>query len=78
MAADTVSFGAALVLFVVAVGQVKGFAFFLGLSTIIDLVMTWFFTRPLVMLLARSERLTGGRRMGIARGLAMRTTVGPA
>jgi preprotein translocase subunit SecD len=74
LAADTVSLGAALVLFFVAVGEVKGFAFFLGLSTLMDIFMTWFFTRPLVVILGRNERLTGGRRMGIARGLAMNAT----
>ena len=71
LAADTVSLAAAVVLFVVAVGAVKGFAFFLGLSTLMDILMTWFFTRPLVVLLGRSERLTRARRMGISRGLAL-------
>jgi preprotein translocase subunit SecD len=70
-AADFVSLLAAIVLYVVAVGDVKGFAFFLGLSTIMDMAVTWFFTRPLVILLGRSDRLQGGGRFGIARGLAM-------
>ncbi|MGH8981886.1 MAG: protein translocase subunit SecD [Acidimicrobiales bacterium] len=73
LAADTVSLVAALVLFFVAVGDVKGFAFFLGLSTLMDVFMTYFFTRPLVILLGRNERLAGARRMGISRGLAVRT-----
>lgn len=73
LAADTVSFAAAVVLFLVAVGDVKGFAFFLGLSTLMDVFMTYFFTRPLVILLGRNDRLTAGRHMGISRGLAMRT-----
>jgi preprotein translocase subunit SecD len=71
LAADTVSFAAALVLFFVAVGEVKGFAFFLGLSTLMDIVMTYFFTRPLVVVLGRNDRLTGARRMGISKGLAV-------
>ncbi len=71
LAADTVSLAAAVVLFFVAVGEVKGFAFFLGLSTLMDVFMTYFFTRPLVVLLGRSDRLVGGRRMGISRGLAV-------
>jgi preprotein translocase subunit SecD len=71
-AADFVSLLAAVVLSVVAVGDVKGFAFFLGLSTIMDMAVTWFYTRPLVILLGRSDRLTAGnRRFGIARGLAV-------
>ena len=45
-AADFVSLLAAVVLYVVAVGDVKGFAFFLGLSTILDMAITWFYTRP--------------------------------
>ncbi len=71
LAADTVSLAAAVVLFLVAVGAVKGFAFFLGLSTLMDIFMTYFFTRPLVVLLGRNERLTSARRMGISRGLAV-------
>ncbi|MGH9100747.1 MAG: protein translocase subunit SecD, partial [Acidimicrobiales bacterium] len=78
LAADTVSLGAAVVLFFVAVGEVKGFAFFLGLSTLMDVFMTYFFTRPLVVLLGRNERLAGGGRMGIARGLALRSESGQA
>jgi preprotein translocase subunit SecD len=68
-AADFVSLLAAVVLYVVAVGDVKGFAFFLGLSTILDMGVTWFFTRPLVIVLGRSDRLTQPGRFGIARGL---------
>jgi preprotein translocase subunit SecD len=70
-AADFVSLLAAVVLYVVAVGDVKGFAFFLGLSTIMDMAVTWFYTRPLVIVLGRSDRLQGGGRFGIARGLAI-------
>ncbi|HEX4081376.1 MAG TPA: hypothetical protein VHX40_00315, partial [Acidimicrobiales bacterium] len=71
--ADLVSLAAAVVLFFVAVGEVKGFAFFLGLSTLLDIFMTYFFTRPLVILLGRNERLTQARRFGISRGLAIET-----
>ena len=73
LAADTVSLGAAVVLFFVAVGAVKGFAFFLGLSTLMDIFMTYFFTRPLVVLLGRNDRMTGMGRMGISSGLAVRS-----
>jgi preprotein translocase subunit SecD len=68
-AADFVSLLAAIVLYLVAVGDVKGFAFFLGLSTIMDMGITWFYTRPLVILLGRSDRAAAGGRFGIARGL---------
>jgi preprotein translocase subunit SecD len=68
-AADFVSLLAAIILYLVAVGDVKGFAFFLGLSTIMDMAVTWFYTRPLVILLGRSERSASTGRFGIARGL---------
>jgi len=71
LAADLVSLAAAVILYLVAVGTVKGFAFFLGLSTLMDIFMTYFFTRPLVVILGRSERLTQAKHMGIERGLAV-------
>jgi preprotein translocase subunit SecD len=73
-AADFVSLLAAIVLYLVAVGDVKGFAFFLGLSTIMDMAVTWFYTRPLVIVLGRTDRLAEGGRFGIARGLAVERT----
>jgi preprotein translocase subunit SecD len=68
-AADFVSLLAAIVLYLVAVGNVKGFAFFLGLSTIMDMAVTWFYTRPLVILLGQSQRLQGTGVFSIATGL---------
>jgi preprotein translocase subunit SecD len=68
-AADFVSLLAAVVLYLVAVGNVKGFAFFLGLSTILDMIFTWFYTRPLVILLGQSQRLQGSGAFSIATGL---------
>jgi preprotein translocase subunit SecD len=74
-AADFVSLLAAVVLYLVAVGDVKGFAFFLGLSTILDMGVTWFYTRPLVILLGRSDRSARAGRFGIARGLNVEPSV---
>jgi preprotein translocase subunit SecD len=71
LAADLVSLAAAVVLYLVAVGTVRGFAFFLGLATLLDIATTYFFTRPLVILLGRSARVTGARVIGVARGLAV-------
>ncbi len=68
-AADFVSLLAAIVLYLVAVGNVKGFAFFLGLSTIMDMAITWFYTRPLVILMGQSARLQGSGAFSIATGL---------
>jgi preprotein translocase subunit SecD len=53
LAADTVSLLAAVLLYIIAVGDVRGFAFFLGLSTLMDVFITWYFTRPMVVLLGR-------------------------
>jgi preprotein translocase subunit SecD len=71
LAADLVSLAAAVVLYLLAVGTVRGFAFFLGLSTLLDIFTTYFFTRPLVIMLGRSSRFSGGGAMGVSRGLAM-------
>ena len=69
LAADLVSFIGAAVLFFVAVGSVKGFAFFLGLSTILDLLVAYFFMHPLVSLMARRPALVRMRPFGISSGL---------
>lgn len=52
LAADTVSFAAAAILYLFAVGSVKGFAFTLGMATIFDVFISYFFTRPVTALLA--------------------------
>jgi preprotein translocase subunit SecD len=61
--ADTVSMLSALVLFVLAIGAVKGFAFTLGLTTLIDVVVVFLFTKPLMTLLARTKFFGGGHRL---------------
>jgi preprotein translocase subunit SecD len=65
LSADAVSFLAALILYLLAAGPVKGFAFTLGLSTIIDLVVVFLFTHPLVAMLARSSTFTSPRVSGL-------------
>ncbi|CAL8969737.1 Protein translocase subunit SecD [Tessaracoccus sp. O5.2] len=59
---DAVSLLSAVVLFVLAVGAVKGFAFTLGLTTLIDLAVVFFFTKPLVELLGRTRFYGEGHR----------------
>jgi preprotein translocase subunit SecD len=71
LAADISSFIGAALLFILTVGSVRGFAFFLGLSTLLDVVVAWFFTRPLVVLLGRNRLFTEARWLGVARGLAV-------
>jgi preprotein translocase subunit SecD len=55
IAADSITLLAAIVLYMLAVGGVKGFAFALGLTTLIDLVVVFMFTKPLVTVLARTK-----------------------
>lgn len=56
LTADVASLIGALTLWYLTVGSVRGFAFFLALSTLCDLVVSWFFLRPTVVLLARTDR----------------------
>ncbi|MEO7443292.1 MAG: MMPL family transporter, partial [Acidimicrobiales bacterium] len=70
LAADISSFIGASLLYILTVGSVRGFAFFLGLSTILDVVVAYYFTRPLVILLGRNRVFTEARWLGVARGLA--------
>ncbi|MGQ0520087.1 MAG: protein translocase subunit SecD [Actinomycetota bacterium] len=76
LAADISSFIGAGLLYLLTVGSVRGFAFFLGLSTILDVVVAYFFTRPLVILLGRNRLFTEARWVGVARGLAAAPTGG--
>ena len=62
LVADAVSLLSAVVLFVLAIGAVKGFAFTLGLTTIIDIAIVFFFTKPLVTLLGKTRFFGGGHR----------------
>jgi preprotein translocase subunit SecD len=62
LAADAVSFLAALVLYIFAIGVVKGFAFALGLSTVIDVFVVFFWTKPMVSLLARTRFFGHGHK----------------
>ncbi|MBD8869776.1 protein translocase subunit SecD [Nocardioides donggukensis] len=63
LAADTVSLLAALVLYIFAIDEVRGFAFTLGLVTLIDLVVFFFFTKPLVTWLGRFAFFHRGHRL---------------
>ncbi|WP_370418480.1 protein translocase subunit SecD [Streptomyces sp. QH1-20] len=60
LVSDFVSFLAAAVLFIVTVGKVQGFAFTLGLTTLLDVVVVFFFTKPLMTLLARRKFFASG------------------
>lgn len=76
LSADAVSFLGAVVLWLLSIGAVRGFAFMLGLSTLIDVITAYTFTRPLVILLGRNRLFTEARGLGVARGLAAPTEAG--
>lgn len=60
LVSDFVSFLAAAVLFIVTVGKVQGFAFTLGLTTLLDVVVVFLFTKPVMTLMARTKFFSGG------------------
>ncbi|MEU5307480.1 protein translocase subunit SecD [Streptomyces sp. NPDC021562] len=62
LVSDFVSFLAAAVLFIVTVGKVQGFAFTLGLTTVLDVVVVFFFTKPLMTILARRPFFANGHK----------------
>jgi preprotein translocase subunit SecD len=62
LAADAISFLAALVLYIFAIGVVKGFAFALGLSTLIDVFVVFFWTKPMVTLLSQTAFFGRGHK----------------
>ncbi|MDX6435148.1 MAG: preprotein translocase subunit SecD, partial [Streptosporangiaceae bacterium] len=81
LVADAVSFLAALVLYIVSIGTVKGFAFTLGLTTLIDVVVVFLFTKPMVTGLSRVRFFSRGhplsgldpRRLGAKQAVARST-----
>jgi preprotein translocase subunit SecD len=63
LVSDTVSFLAAILLYYFSIGEVKGFAYTLGLTTIIDVIVVFLFTKPMVTLLARTSFFGNGHPM---------------
>ncbi len=72
LTADFVTILAALILYILTVGDVRGFAFMLGLSTLLDVFTAYFFIRPAVILVGRRRAFTEARFIGVARGLGAR------
>ena len=62
LSADFVSILAAAVLFFVSVGNVRVFAFILGLTTMVDILVVFLFTKPVIVLLARTKFFGGGHK----------------
>ena len=65
LSADAVSILSAVILYLVAIGDVRGFAFTLGLSTILDLVVVYMVTHPLVALASRQKIFNSPRFSGL-------------
>ena len=78
LSADAVSFLAAAILYVLAIGDVKGFAFTLGMSTVLDLVVVFLFTHPLMAVLARFKSFGSSRLSGLGRVEHTRRPAAPA
>jgi protein-export membrane protein SecD len=77
VAANTVAILGAAVLYLLAIGSVRGFAFTLGLATLLDMFVVYFFKRPTVFLIARSRFLSELRGMGLRSGVAAPTAPEP-
>ena len=71
LVADFVSIIAAALLYFFAVGGVRGFAFTLGLTTLVDLIVVFAFTKPLVTIVARMNFFASGHRFS---GLSAKST----
>lgn len=79
ISADTVSLLAAVILYWLSVGNVRGFAFTLGLSTLTDLFVVFVFTKPLITVLARTRLYGGsGSFSGLGATRATRSAAAPA
>jgi preprotein translocase subunit SecD len=65
LAANGVAVAAALILWAVAVGPVRGFALTLGISVLLDIGLLYFFAHPAVALMARNRRLSSLRSVGM-------------
>jgi preprotein translocase subunit SecD len=63
LVSDTVSFLAAALLWKFAVGDVKDFGFTLGITTLVDIIVVFLFTKPMVTLLARTRFFGSGHRL---------------
>lgn len=74
LVADFVTGSAAVILFFLAVGPVRGFALTLGLATLIDVLVAYFYTRSAVHLLARTKLFSSGRFIGMRDALGVEGT----
>lgn len=75
IAANGVAFFAAIVLYIVAVGPVRGFALTLGISVLLDIALLYFYTHPVVALIARKRSVAGLRNVGMREAAAAQAGV---
>lgn len=75
LVADAVTFIAALVLYFLAVGGVAGFAFAMGLTTLIDVLVVFFFTKPIMTMLSRTKFFGKGHKLSGLDAARLRRTV---
>jgi preprotein translocase subunit SecD len=78
ISANTITILAAAVLYIVSIGAVKGFAFALGLSTILDLVVVFLFRHPIMTMFANTKAFMSPRVSGLGRVLRRSPTEEPA
>jgi preprotein translocase subunit SecD len=76
-AANGVAAAAALILYAVAIGPVRGFALMLGISVLLDIALLYFYAHPAVALLARNRRLAGLRSVGMREAAPEARIAGP-
>ncbi|MDO3704165.1 protein translocase subunit SecD [Micromonospora sp. C28SCA-DRY-2] len=73
ISANAITLMSAVVLYIVSVGTVKGFAFALGLATVLDLVVVFLFRHPIMTMFARTRAFLSPRVSGLGRALPART-----
>lgn len=78
VAADVVTALAAVVLYLTAISSVRGFALTLGVATLLDLFVVYFFKRPTVFLIVRSDKLVSMHGFGLKSGVAADHAAVPA
>jgi preprotein translocase subunit SecD len=78
ISANTITIMAAVVLYIVSIGAVKGFAFALGLATILDLVVVFLFRHPIMTMFANTKAFMSPRVSGLGRVLRRTPTEEPA
>ncbi len=73
ISANAITLMSAVVLYIVSVGAVKGFAFALGLATVLDLVVVFLFRHPIMTMFARTRAFLSPRVSGLGRALPARS-----